>query len=163
LKKNLVRRAKAVERKNKALEEKVNLIGQRFIDMEYPDVEDKRVSLSSVVANPANRYVILDFWATWCMPCVKSIPMLKDVYDHYHDKGLEIYSVSQDSKTNEWKSFVAENAMTWVNVLGKDLKARKDYGVEFIPTVLLIDCKTGEILVHDAQPDLESILSDLLP
>ena len=89
--------------------------------------------------------------------------MLKDVYDRYHDKGLEIYSVSLDSKTKEWKTFVAENGMTWVNVFAKDHKAGRDYGVEFIPSVFLIDCKTGEILVHDAHPDLDSILSDLLP
>ncbi len=163
MKKRWVRRAKTEERRKKAAEEGVNLLHQHYIDMEYPDVDNRRVSLSSIVANPANRYVILDFWATWCGPCVQSIPMLKDVYGHYHDKGLEIYSVSQDSKTKEWKTFVAENGMTWVNVLCKDLKAVRDYGVEFIPAVFLIDCKTGEILVNDAHSDLGSILSELLP
>ena len=163
MKKRWERRAKAEERRKNAEEEGMNLLHQHYIDMEYPDVDNNRVSLGSIVANPANRYVILDFWATWCGPCVQSIPMLKDVYDHYHDKGLEIYSVSLDSKTKEWKTFVAENGMTWVNVLGKDHKAGRDYGVEFIPSVFLIDCKTGEILVHDAHPDLDSILSDLLP
>ena len=84
----------------------------------------------------------------------------------YRADGLDgpgIFSVSLDSKTKEWKTFVAENGMTWVNVLCKDLKAVRDYGVEFIPAVFLIDCKTGEILVNDAHPDLESILSKLLP
>ena len=163
IKKRWVRRAKAEERRKNAAEEGVNLLHQHYIDIEYPDTDNNRVSLSSVVANPANRYVILDFWATWCGPCVQSIPVLKDVYDHYHDKGLEIFSVSLDSKSKEWKTFVAENGMTWVNVLGKDLKAARNYGAEFIPAVFLIDCKTGEILVNDAHPDLDSILSDLLP
>ena len=163
LKKTLVRRAKAAERRNKALEEEVNLVGLRYIDMEYPDVDDKRVSLSSVVANPANRYVVLDFWATWCLPCVKSIPMLKEVYAKYHDKGLEIYSISQDSKVKEWESYVEENGMSWINVLaGSGSKVYKDYGIEFIPRVFLIDCQTGEILVHESQPDLDAILSGLL-
>ena len=163
MKKRWVRRAKAEERRKNAAEESVNLLHQHYIDMEYPDMDDNRVSLSSVVADPANRYVILDFWATWCLPCVQSIPMLKDVYDRYHDKGLEIFSVSLDSKTKEWKTFVSENGMTWVNVLGKDLKAARNYGAEFIPAVFLIDCKTGEILVNDAHLDLDSIISDLLP
>ena len=163
MKKGWARRAKKEERMKQAAEAGMNLLHQHYIDMEYPDVDDNRVSLSSVVANPANRYVILDFWATWCGPCVQSLPMLKDVYARYHDKGLEIFSVSLDSKTKEWKTFVAENGMTWVNVLGKDSKAGRDYGVEFIPAVFLIDCKTGEILVNDAHPDLESILSKLLP
>ena len=163
MKKRWARRAKAEERRKDADEKGMNLLHQQYIDMEYPDVDDNRISLSSIVANPANRYVILDFWATWCGPCVQSVPMLKDVYEHYHDKGLEIFSVSLDSKTKEWKAFVSENGMTWVNVLGKDGKAGRNYGVEFIPAVFLIDCKTGEILVNDAHPDLDSILSDLLP
>ena len=163
MKKRWVRRAKAEERRKNVAEEVGNLLHQHYIDMECPDMDNNRVSLSSVVANPANRYVILDFWATWCGPCVQAIPMLKDVYERYHDKGLEIFSVSQDSKTKEWKTFVAENGMTWVNVLDKDGKAGRNYGVELIPAVFLIDCKTGEILVNDAHPDFDSILSDLLP
>ena len=164
LKKSLARRAKAAERKKKALEEEVNLVSQHYIDMEYPNVDDTPVRLSAVVDNPENRYVILDFWATWCGPCVKSIPTLKDVYAKYHDKGLEIYSISQDSKAKEWKAFVEKNKMTWINVLASaGSNVYKDYGIEIIPRVFLIDCQTGEILVHEAQPDLDTILSNLLP
>lgn len=127
-------------------------------------MDDIPVRLSAVVDNPANRYVVLDFWATWCLPCVKFIPMLKEVYAKYHDKGLEIYSISQDSKALEWKSYVAEKGMRWINVLaGSGSKVYKDYGIEFIPRVFLIDCQTGEILIHESQPDLDSFLSDLLP
>ena len=163
LKKNLVRRAEMAERKQKAAEEEVSLVGQHYIDMEYPDTDDILVRLSTVVDNPENRYVILDFWATWCGPCVKSIPTLKEVYAKYHSKGLEIYSISQDSKAKEWKSYVEKNEMTWINVLANGGKVYKDYGIAFIPTVFLIDCRTGEILVHEGHPDLDAILSSLLP
>ncbi len=163
MKKNWARRAQKAESREKAAEEAVNLVHQQYIDMEYPDTDNAPVRLSSVIDNPANRYVILDFWATWCGPCVKSIPLLKEVYAKYHDKGLEIYSISQDSKTKEWKDFVAKNEMTWINVLASGGKVYKDYGIQFIPTVILIDCKTGEILVHEGHPDLDAILSGLLP
>ena len=163
LKKNVVRKAKRAERREKAAEEAVSLVGQHYMDMEYPDPKGVQVRLSSVVDNPANRYVVLDFWATWCGPCVQSIPMLKEVYAKFHDRGLEIYGISQDTKAKEWKSFVAENGMPWINVLSGRGKALKDYGIQFIPTVFLIDCRTGEILVHEAHPDLDAILSELLP
>ena len=164
LKKNLVRRAERAERRKQAAEAEVSLVGQHYFDMEYPNTEDRPVRLSAVVDDPGTRYVILDFWATWCMPCVGSIPMLKEVYAKYHDKGLEIYSISQDSKAKEWKAFVEEKEMTWINVLANSgSKVYKDYGIEFIPTVFLIDCRTGEILVHEGHPDLDAILSELLP
>ena len=164
LKKNLVRRAERAERRKQAAEAEVSLVGQHYIDMEYPNVDDTPVRLSAVVDDPGTRYVILDFWATWCMPCVGSIPMLKEVYAKYHDKGLEIYSISQDSKAKEWKAFVEKNEMTWINVLANSgSKVYKDYGIEFIPTVFLIDCRTGEILVHEGHPDLDAILAELLP
>ena len=165
LRKRIARKMKAEERESQEEQspEDSTIVPQYYIDMEYPDVDGKLISLSSVVDNPANRYVLLDFWATWCGPCMKSIPTLKEVYDRYHDKGLEIYSVSQDSKTKEWTSYVEENGMTWINVLAERGKVYKDYSIEYIPTMFLIDCKTGEILVRDSLPDLESILSDLLP
>ena len=164
LKKNLVRRAERAERRKNAIEEEVSLVGQHYIDMEYPNVDDIPVRLSAVVDDPDIRYVILDFWATWCLPCVKSIPSLKDVYAKYDDKGLEIYSISQDAKAKEWKAFVEKNEMTWINVSANSgSKVYKDYGIEIIPRVFLIDCRTGEILVHESHPDLDTILSSLLP
>ena len=163
LKKRLAQRAKRIESREKAAAEEVSLVHQQYIDMEYPNTEDVPVRLSTVVDDPATRYVILDFWATWCGPCVKSIPDLKEVYAKYHDKGLEIYGISQDSKADQWKAFVAKNEMPWINVRINGGRALKDYGIQFIPTVFLIDCQTGEILVHEGHPDLDTILSELLP
>ena len=164
LKKNLVRRAERAERRQNALEAEVSLVGQHYIDMEYPNTENRPVRLSTVVDNPETRYVILDFWATWCLPCVEFIPTLKEVYAKYHGKGLEIYSISQDSKAGDWKSYVEKNEMTWINVLAStSSKVYRDYGIEFIPRVFLIDCRTGEILVHEGHPDLDAILAELLP
>lgn len=138
-----------------------------FIDMAYPDAEGKVISLSSVVNNPDNRFVLLDFWATWCGPCVIALPQLKDVYTKYHEKGFEIYSVSEDPSDQRWKPFLEENGMTWVNVLDdnagrKDSKAWKDYALNGIPTVVLIDGETGEIIARGNHLDLDTILSELL-
>ena len=135
-----------------------------FIDMTYPDPNGKPVSLSSVVKNPNNRYVLLDFWATWCGGCVESIPQLKELYAKYHEKGLEIYSVAENPDVDYWKTFIKERGMTWVNVCddqpGRDSKAWKDYTLPGIPTVLLIDGETGAIIARDV--DMDKILGELL-
>lgn len=135
-----------------------------FIDMTYPDPNGKPVSLSSVVKNPANRYVLLDFWATWCGGCVEAIPKLKEIYAKYHEKGLEIYSVAENPDVEYWKTFIKERGMTWVNVCddqpGRDSKAWKDYTLPGIPTVLLIDGETGAIIARGG--DMDKILGELL-
>ena len=141
-----------------------------FVDMEYPDIDGNPVKLSDVVNNPANRYVLLDFWATWYGPCRLALPGLKELYAKYHEKGLEIFSVSEDTSEKKWKPFVAENGMTWVNVLDTEAgrnnsKAWYAYALDGIPTALLIDGNTGEILARwvGAGMDLDSVLSELLP
>ena len=138
-----------------------------FIDLEYQDAEGNPVSLGSVVENPQNRYVLLDFWATWCAPCVKSFPHLKELYAQYHGKGLEIYSVSLDSNKGRWKSFLKENDLGWIHVLddrggGRRSKLWETYAVNLIPMLLLIDGNTGEILLRENAPDLDAILAELL-
>ena len=138
-----------------------------YIDLDYSDIDGNPVRLSSVVEDPAVRYVILDFWATWCDPCREAIPELRALYDKFHAKGLEIYSVSEDPYIDEWKAFLSEAKLPWINVLddkaGRKSQARKDYVFNGIPTVLLIDGETGAIIMRDQEDELDAILSSLLP
>ena len=144
--------------------------GGMYIDMEYPDVDGNLISLSSVINNPANRYVLVDFWATWCGGCVEVLPNLVELYAKYHDKGLEIYGMSADPKGRYklWKSCLTENNMTWINVCdysgGRiDSKARHDYALAAYPTTVLIDGQTGVIIARGKKIDeLDTILAELL-
>lgn len=139
-----------------------------YIDMNYPDVNGDSISLGAVVKNAANRYVIVDFWATWCSGCLEAMPRLKEIYATYHDKGLEVYGISVDAQFNRWKDYVAKNNLTWVNVCDgsggrKKSKAWHDYALSGIPKTLLIDCESGEIIVRDGLVEIEAMLAKLLP
>ena len=142
--------------------------GGKYIDIEYPDVNGNPISLSSVVNNSNNRYVLVDFWATWCGGCVEKIPHLIDVYAKYHEKGLEIYGFSVDRYPKEWKTYIEAKHLDWVNVCdgsGGGLKNSQvwyDYALPGIPTTILIDCQTGEIIYRD-DSDLDAKLAELFP
>lgn len=139
-----------------------------FIDMEYPDVNGKPISLSSVVNDPSNRYVLVDFWATWCTGCVEAMPQLKEIYAKYHEKGLEIYGLSVNSDRKLWGSFVEERQLAWVNVCDgtggskEDSKVRQDYALRGYPTTLLIDCQSGEVIARGELEEIEAMLAELL-
>jgi thiol-disulfide isomerase/thioredoxin len=143
--------------------------GGMYIDMEYPDVNGKPISLSSVVNNPNNRYVLVDFWATWCSSCVAKIPELAELYAKYHEKGLELYGISLDVYPEEWENYVKARNFAWVNVCEgcgggkKNSKVWYDYSLSGIPTTVLIDCQTGIIIARDKKTDeLDVMLDELL-
>ncbi|MDB5117001.1 MAG: hypothetical protein JWQ79_2493 [Mucilaginibacter sp.] len=96
-------------------------------------------------------YVLLDFWASWCEPCREFTPKIKEAYQQYHNKGLEIISVSWDDDEAAWKKAVAEDGIEiWHNVIASlsgpnDNSMRDKYSIPFIPTLILID-KNGIII-----------------
>ena len=90
--------------------------------------------------------VLIDFWATWCPPCVDEIPMIKSIAETYRDQGLEVVGVSLDRDEQALRDFVKKENLNYVQVFDKE-KARaisKSYGVWGIPSVFLID-KNGVI------------------
>lgn len=114
-------------------------VGQPYIDIVQNDAEGNPVALSSVVGE--GKYVLVDFWASWCGPCMGEVPYLIDTYKTYHDKGFEIYGVSFDKDADKWKGAIADKGMNWIHV--SDLNAftndaAKDYAVRSIPSNFLI-------------------------
>ena len=123
-----------------------------YIDIVQPDLNGSELSLKSVVENKKNRYVLLDFWASWCGPCMGEMPVLKEAYKLYHTRGFEIYGVSLDTREESWKEAVKKQEMKWVNVSSlQEFKAKavEDYVVEAIPTNYLIDCSNGVIIAKN--------------
>lgn len=141
-------------------------IGQSFIDVVQPDAAGKELSLGSVVENPANKFVLLDFWASWCGPCMGEVPYLVETYKKYHDKGFEIYGVSFDSNRDNWLAAVQNKEMNWIQVsdLNRfDNQAARDYAIQGIPANFLIDCATGTIVASNLRGEaLEEKVAELL-
>ena len=117
-------------------------IGQPCLDIVQNNAEGQPISLESVIADPANKYVLVDFWASWCRPCMGEVPYLKQAYEKFHAKGFEIYGVSFDKEREKWLRAIADNGMNWIQVSdlnGYDNSATQDYAVAGIPANYLID------------------------
>lgn len=126
---------------------KVNPIGSMAPDFTQNDPEGKPVKLSSL----KGKYVLIDFWASWCAPCREENPNVVKVYHQYKDKNFTILGVSLDKEKDSWLKAIANDSLTWTHV--SDLKgwgneAAALYSVRAVPQNLLID-PTGKIIAKN--------------
>jgi len=139
---------------------KKTAIGQPAPEIRFQNQEGKEVSL----ANFRGKYLLLDFWASWCRPCRMENPNVVRVYNKYKDKGFEILSISSDRDEQAWKSAITADKMTWNHI--PDLSANHtismDYNVTAIPMTYLLD-KNGIIIAKNLRGKaLEEKIVELL-
>ena len=113
--------------------------------------------------------MVVDFWATWCGPCVAEIPTMKKIYAEYKDKGVEFVGVSLDRPRDEGgydklKAFVEKNQLGWPQYYEGKTSASEfaqEWGVQGIPTVFVVDAE-GNLASVEGRGHLETLIPELL-
>lgn len=130
------------------------------IRIQFTDIYGKKVDTAKL----KGKVILIDFWATWCGPCVGEIPQMLDIYKRYHSKGLEIISISLDDNKDELTSFVKEKNIPWPQYFdgkGWENDISIHYGIRSVPTLFLIDQK-GILVTDQARNMLEFCIVNLL-
>ncbi|MBJ6120026.1 AhpC/TSA family protein [Pontibacter sp. BT310] len=136
-------------------------VGQMAPEITLPTPDGGSASLSSL----RGKYVLIDFWASWCGPCRKENPNVVRMYNAYKDKGFEIFGVSLDQNRDKWLKAIADDKLTWPHV--SDLKGWESaaagiYNITAIPQTLLLD-KEGRIIAKNLRgKELEAKLAEVL-
>ncbi len=123
------------------------VIGMEAKDFTLQTKDGQQVRLSSL----KGQYVLLDFWASWCLPCRQEHPNLIKAYEKYHAKGFTILSVSLDKSESAWLQAITQDQLVWMqasDLKGNDGEVPKRYGITSIPSNALIDPK-GIIIQKD--------------
>jgi peroxiredoxin len=116
-------------------------IGKKAPAFELANSQDEKVSLDSF----KGKYVLLDFWASWCRPCREENPNLKKAIEQFGGENFEIVSVSLDKTNEPWLKAVDEDGMSWTQLHDPEGDVANIYGVQSIPFTLLLD-KEGNII-----------------
>ncbi|WP_282090065.1 TlpA disulfide reductase family protein [Aquimarina algiphila] len=136
-------------------------IGSTAEDFSAPTPEGKMLSLKQSMG----KITIIDFWASWCKPCRMENPNVVNVYKKYHDKGLNIISVSLDKKQEAWTKAISDDNLDWNHVSNLQFwqePIAQAYGVRSIPATFILDEKGNVIAKNLRGPALEEKISELL-
>ena len=133
--------------------------GQKVPGFALANAEGESVVLYDILAE--RELTLIDYWASWCGPCIASFPYLKRLYAAYNDHGFEIIGISIDDNFEDWNEAATELELPWIDV--GELKGFKgpvavSYGVGAIPNTILVD-ENGCVLKKNVNPE---ILQDLL-
>ena len=129
-------------------------------ELEFTDLRGHKVDVSKM----RGKVVLVEFWASWCVPCVISVPELKHLYNKYHNQGLEVVGVNLDVQRQQLEGFLRANKIPWPQYFDGQAwnsPLAKKYRVTAVPTMFLVD-KKGILRSMDVQGRLESEITRLL-
>ena len=128
---------------------KIAVPGTKANNFTGTDINGQSLSLSSF----RGKYVLLDFWGCWCVPCRKGSPHLKELYFRYKEKGFDVVGIAADNDTKDaWRKAVEKDGLPWHNILIDDLEVK--YNIRSYPTKILID-KQGIVIGRFGEEEKE--------
>jgi thiol-disulfide isomerase/thioredoxin len=139
--------------------QKLDAIGKP-VDLQFTAVDGRQVDVSKL----KGKVVMLDFWATWCGPCVGEVPNVKAAYDELHSQGFEIVGISLDKEKDRLTKFVADHNMAWPQYFDGQYwqnKYAEKFGIHGVPSMWLID-KKGNLRDLNGRDDLSGKVKKLL-
>ena len=141
--------------------QKLDLVGKAAPGFEVRDLDGKKLALDDY----RSKVTLVDFWATWCGPCVAEMPNVRAVYDKYRSRGFEVLGISLDEDPEAVRAFLKEHKLPWRQIVSQGDKEKdivQRYGVTTIPATFLID-GTGKIQRVDLRGDgLDKAVTALL-
>lgn len=130
------------------------------MELKFLAVDGREVDLAKM----RDKVVLIDFWATWCGPCVAELPKVLGAYEKYHAQGFEIVGISLDENQEKLREFVKSKGMSWPQFFdgkGWENEISKRYGITSIPAMWLVN-KKGMVVDSQAREDLAAKVEKLL-
>ncbi len=157
--KDILKNLEALKAKDE--NEKNSAVGAKAPNFSAPTPTGEELALNDALG----KVTLIDFWAAWCKPCRAENPNIVNVYNKYHEKGLNIIGVSLDKKAEDWKKAIEDDGLTWnhvSNIAYFDDAIAKLYNVDAIPAAFLLD-ENGVIVAKNLRgPALEQKVAELL-
>ncbi len=128
-------------------------VGEQFIDVNLNTIEGQATTLSKYIGN--SKYTLVEFWASWCGPCIRTIPKLKEIYNNTDRDTFNIVAISFDKNYENWKSSVDKLGISWPQLSSLnawECISAETYGICFIPSTILIN-KSGCIVARNPSID----------
>lgn len=136
-----------------------SLLGKQAPQIEVADIEGNTMQVNTRFTDA--RYLLVDFWASWCEPCRVEMNNLKQIYEKYAPKGLKMISITTEKDLNEWKKALTEEQMPWSNYRDINRKMLNAYHVRYIPSIFIIN-NEGVVLAEKLRgKELADFIRDL--
>jgi thiol-disulfide isomerase/thioredoxin len=124
------------------------------------------ISKDFTLSSLRGKYVLIDFWASWCGPCRASVPHLREIYAKYKDKGFEIVGITNDVDHDDWKRAIEDDQSIWIHVADvfpeekKKAEVISKYAAHNLPSLYLID-KDGKMVGKIEHAQLDAKLEEI--